>query len=103
METSIVIMQLILTHQYVWCLMLGSYASTKQEMFHPTQTSDAERIGVDQVAKIMPSGKASGSEQCESTLAHCVLIIIRSITLVGASTHTGKCNLDTHITTTSHT
>lgn len=31
----------------------------------PVQTSDAERIGVDQVAKIMPSGKASGSEQCE--------------------------------------
>lgn len=29
------------------------------------QTSDAERIGVDQVAKIMPSGKASGTEQRE--------------------------------------
>lgn len=29
------------------------------------QTSDAERIGVDQVAKILPSGKASGSEQRE--------------------------------------
>jgi hypothetical protein len=31
----------------------------------PPQTSDAERIGVDQVAKILPSGKASGSEQRE--------------------------------------
>jgi hypothetical protein len=29
------------------------------------QTSDAERIGVDQVAKILPSGKASGPEQRE--------------------------------------
>ena len=28
------------------------------------ETSDAERIGVDQVAKILPSGKATGSEQC---------------------------------------
>lgn len=27
------------------------------------ETSDAERIGVDQVAKILPSGRASGSEQ----------------------------------------
>lgn len=31
----------------------------------PAQTSDAERIGVDQVAKILPSGKATGSEQRE--------------------------------------
>jgi hypothetical protein len=30
-----------------------------------SQTSDAERIGVDQVAKILPSGRASGSEQRE--------------------------------------
>lgn len=29
------------------------------------QTSEAERIGVDQVAKILPSGKASGSDQCK--------------------------------------
>ncbi len=28
-----------------------------------TQTSEAERIGVNQVAKILPSGKASGSDQ----------------------------------------
>lgn len=33
---------------------------------YPLQTSDAERIGVDQVAKILPSGKASGSEQCKT-------------------------------------
>jgi hypothetical protein len=33
--------------------------------FSPSQTSDAERIGVDQVAKILPGGKASGSEQRE--------------------------------------
>jgi len=31
----------------------------------PLQTSDAERIGVDQVAKILPGGKATGSEQRE--------------------------------------
>jgi hypothetical protein len=29
------------------------------------QTSDAERIGVDQVAKITSTGKATGSEQRE--------------------------------------
>eukprot|EP00879_Flechtneria_rotunda_P001616 GHRR01001776.1.p1 GENE.GHRR01001776.1~~GHRR01001776.1.p1 ORF type:complete len:320 (+),score=108.09 GHRR01001776.1:194-1153(+) len=33
------------------------------------ETSDAERIGVDQVAKILPSGKASGSEQLNAHLA----------------------------------
>jgi hypothetical protein len=33
------------------------------------ETSDAERIGVDQVAKILPGGKASGSEQCECPLS----------------------------------
>ncbi|KAF8059749.1 CSN6 [Scenedesmus sp. PABB004] len=33
------------------------------------ETSDAERIGVDQVAKILPSGKASGSEQLTAHLA----------------------------------
>lgn len=27
------------------------------------QTSEAERIGVNQVAKILPSGKSSGSDQ----------------------------------------
>ena len=32
---------------------------------YKVETSDAERIGVDQVAKILPSGKATGSEQCE--------------------------------------
>lgn len=34
---------------------------------HPpvVQTSDAERIGVDQVAKILASGKATGTEQRE--------------------------------------
>ncbi|KAF6257728.1 COP9 signalosome subunit 6 [Scenedesmus sp. NREL 46B-D3] len=32
------------------------------------ETSDAERIGVDQVAKILPSGKASGSEQLTAHL-----------------------------------
>ncbi len=35
----------------------------QKKYLEPAQTSDAERIGVDQVAKIMPSGKASGSEQ----------------------------------------
>jgi hypothetical protein len=34
------------------------------------QTSDAERIGVDQVAKILPSGKATGTEQREWQLQH---------------------------------
>lgn len=33
---------------------------------YKVETSDAERIGVDQVAKILPSGKASGAEQCEA-------------------------------------
>ena len=33
---------------------------------YSVETSDAERIGVDQVARIMPSGKASGAEQRES-------------------------------------
>eukprot|EP00878_Enallax_costatus_P025408 GHUV01027183.1.p1 GENE.GHUV01027183.1~~GHUV01027183.1.p1 ORF type:complete len:259 (+),score=53.43 GHUV01027183.1:163-939(+) len=33
------------------------------------ETSDAERIGVDQVAKILPSGKATGSEQLTAHLA----------------------------------
>lgn len=33
------------------------------------ETSDAERIGVDQVAKILPGGKASGSEQREWPLS----------------------------------
>ncbi|WIA21756.1 hypothetical protein OEZ85_000918 [Tetradesmus obliquus] len=32
------------------------------------ETSDAERIGVDQVAKILPSGRASGSEQLTAHL-----------------------------------
>ncbi|KIZ02037.1 COP9 signalosome complex subunit 6 [Monoraphidium neglectum] len=32
------------------------------------ETSDAERIGVDQVAKILPGGKASGSEQLTAHL-----------------------------------
>ncbi|MEW5297911.1 MAG: hypothetical protein WDW36_001089 [Sanguina aurantia] len=35
---------------------------------YTVETSDAERIGVDQVAKIMPSGKASGSEQLSAHL-----------------------------------
>ena len=30
------------------------------------QTSEAERIGVNQVAKILPSGKSSGSDQREA-------------------------------------
>ena len=36
------------------------------------ETSDAERIGVDQVAKILPSGKATGSEQRECTYRQCM-------------------------------
>ncbi len=32
------------------------------------QTSEAERIGVNQVAKVLPSGKASGTEQCTPLL-----------------------------------
>lgn len=32
------------------------------------ETSDAERIGVDQVARILPSGKATGSEQLSAQL-----------------------------------
>uniref|UniRef100_A0A7R9VSN0 COP9 signalosome complex subunit 6 n=1 Tax=Chlamydomonas euryale TaxID=1486919 RepID=A0A7R9VSN0_9CHLO len=35
---------------------------------YAVETSDAERIGVDQVAKILPSGKASGSEQLTAHL-----------------------------------
>lgn len=35
---------------------------------YTVETSDAERIGVDQVAKILPSGKASGSEQLSAHL-----------------------------------
>mmetsp|Transcript_16050 Transcript_16050/g.34706 ORF Transcript_16050/g.34706 Transcript_16050/m.34706 type:complete len:305 (-) Transcript_16050:43-957(-) len=35
---------------------------------YTVETSDAERIGVDQVAKILPSGKASGSEQLTAHL-----------------------------------
>ncbi|GAX82869.1 hypothetical protein CEUSTIGMA_g10295.t1 [Chlamydomonas eustigma] len=35
---------------------------------HSIETSDAERIGVDQVAKILPSGKATGSEQLTAHL-----------------------------------
>ncbi|GIL60036.1 hypothetical protein Vafri_14657 [Volvox africanus] len=33
------------------------------------ETSDAERIGVDQVARILPSGRATGSEQLSAQLA----------------------------------
>ncbi|GFR45118.1 hypothetical protein Agub_g6496 [Astrephomene gubernaculifera] len=33
------------------------------------ETSDAERIGVDQVARILPSGRATGSEQFSAQLA----------------------------------
>jgi len=33
----------------------------------PAQTSEAERIGVNQVAKILPSGKCTGSDQREHT------------------------------------
>eukprot|EP00877_Chromochloris_zofingiensis_P010803 jgi/Chrzof1/5977/Cz16g22120.t1 len=35
---------------------------------YSVETSDAERIGVDQVAKILPSGKATGSEQLNAHL-----------------------------------
>eukprot|EP00798_Chlamydomonas_sp_ICE-L_P013900 gene13900-19828_t len=46
---------------------LHSVDGQPQQVFakadYSVETSDAERIGVDQVAKILPSGKASGSEQ----------------------------------------
>ena len=38
------------------------------------QTSEAERIGVNQVAKVLPSGKASGTEQCTLLLSNAQLL-----------------------------
>ena len=32
-------------------------------------TEEAERIGVDQVSKLLPSGNAAGTDQCKSVLA----------------------------------
>jgi hypothetical protein len=46
----------------VLCLIRASLLSAGVRSYL-LQTSDAERIGVDQVAKILPSGKATGSEQ----------------------------------------
>lgn len=50
-----------------------TYTHPRSVWFHPSQTSDAERIGVDQVAKISASGRASGSEQRECLIRTCVL------------------------------
>lgn len=46
----------------------GSPVHTFAKAAYSMETSDAERIGVDQVAKILPSGKASGSEQLTAHL-----------------------------------
>ncbi len=43
------------------------------------ETSDAERIGVDQVARILPSGKATGSEQRELSVKRTVSYVYRSL------------------------
>lgn len=46
----------------------GNPLHTFVKAAYTVETSDAERIGVDQVAKILPSGRASGSEQLTAHL-----------------------------------
>ena len=45
---------------------------TQQSIFvmaeYTIQTSEAERIGVNQVARVLPAGNDSGSDQCEPSL-----------------------------------
>ncbi len=61
------------------------------------QTSDAERIGVDQVAKLTASGQASGSEQLTShfTALHSAIKMlsqrVRVVAVLMEKMQTGAC------------
>ena len=51
---------------------LHNVDGTQQFIFvlaeYTIQTSEAERIGVNQVARVLPAGNDSGSDQCEPSL-----------------------------------